>query len=154
MHAGAVFQRFGRSEQRQFHIHARGCMKSRSGRKHHSARQFFGGRACQVQSCPLPSNRALGRFSVHLHPAHSHPLPGGKNLKLVFFMDGAGNQRARDHGAKAFHGEHAIDGQARNRVGISCRNLARNLYKLPLQIVNPGSGQRTDGHNGVGAQDS
>ena len=31
------------------------------------------------------------------------------------------------------------------------RNLASDLYQFPLQIVNPGSGQRTDGHDGVGS---
>src|SRR5580692_1878718 len=149
VHARAVFQRFCRSEQRQFDIHARARTKSRSGSKHHSTCQFFRGRARQVQSCPLAGNRPLSRFSMHLHSADSHPLPGGKNLKLVFFLDGAGNQSPCDHGAKAFHGEHAIDGQAHNRVGILRRNLASNFYKFPLQIVNPGPGQRTDGHHGV-----
>ena len=61
-----------------------------------------------------PAYGLLGRFSVYLHAAHSHPPPAGKDFEFVFFADGAGNQRAGHHRAKALHGENAIDGQARN----------------------------------------
>ena len=116
-------------------------MKSRSGRKHHPPSQFFGSRACEVQRGSLSGHGVPGRFAVHLNAADSHPAPAGEDLKLIFFVNGAGNQRSRDHSAEAFHGEDAIDGEARDCLGIPCRNFAGNFRELALQIVNSSSSE-------------
>ena len=88
---------------------------------------------------------------MHLHPAHAHPLPGWKNFQLVFPPDAAGNQRASYDRPKTFHGEDAIDGQARNRLGIFRRNLGGGLHEFPLQIPSmPAPVSETDSNDGVG----
>ena len=59
-----------------------------------------------------PASGFSGRLPVHLNSAHPHPLSGGKDFKLILFVNRARNQRARHHRAEAFHGEHPVNGQA------------------------------------------
>ena len=82
---------------------------------------------------------AWSDFAVHLHSAHAQAASRGKDFEFFFFLDGAGNQRSGDHGAEAFHGEHAIDGQAEDRRRVFRGDFGGRRAQFAFEIVKPGA---------------
>src|SRR5579872_3392659 len=72
---------------------------------------------------------------MNLNSPNPHALLPGKDLKIVILVDNARYERARDYGAKALHGEDAVDWQASEVRRISSRRFGGNSRQCPFQFV-------------------
>ena len=101
--------------------------------------------------CPATARSAL--TAVHLHAAHAQAAARGIELDLLLLRDRAGNQRAGDHRAEAFHGEDAVDGQAEVAGGVLLRHRGGDARQFAAQFVQAGAGGGTHRHDGRAFQE-
>ena len=94
---------------------------------------------------------------MDLQPAHTHARPrrkparyGGcrQQLKLFTFGDLSGNQCPGDHGAESAHRKRTIDGQARDELGRTRRDLQTDFAQSAFQLFNSFTSARADGDDG------
>ncbi len=124
MDARILPQRLGRRQQVKLHAQPGprdGTFPAASASCRGPVRWFPRRRRFSAVRCPAMAS-FRGR-AVHLHSAHPQALARGMDFDLLLLADGPRDQRPGDHRSEAFHGEDAIDGQAKDRGGIFGRNL-------------------------------
>ena len=108
-----MLQRVRSGEQIERTINLPGDAKNSRRSERHAAHGFRGVDTGEIHGGALAGVRALDGRAVNLQSANTRALAAGIELDLIVKREGAGNQRARDHGSVAAHGKAAIDGQAR-----------------------------------------
>ena len=116
--------------------------------QHHAARQVRGVDAGEIQRGTLTGDGLLGCGAMHLHAAHTHQLSAGMDLHFLILVHRPRNERAGDDRAEAFHGEDAIDGQAKGRGRIFRRSFGGQTRQLLPQLVEARTGLRTHRDDG------
>ena len=71
--------------------------------------------------------------------------PAGEDFQLFFLAHGAGDQRARHDRAEAFHGKHAVDGQAKAARGVFGRHLGGHCASARFSSSSPAPVSGADG---------
>ena len=148
VNARAIFQHASGRQHRERNIQAPSCMQQTRRCQRHAARKIFDVNASKVQGGALTGDRLIGGLPVDLHSAHAHAASRGEDFQFFFFLDGARDQRSGDDGAEAFHGENAIDGQAKERSRVFGGNFGGRLREFAFQIVKPGALERADRDHG------
>ncbi len=148
MDASVLPQRFRRRQKVKLHAQPGDRREHLRRRQHHAASQFGGFHAGEVERGALTGDGFVGGLSMHLHPANAQPLASGMDFDFLLLADGPGDQRSGDHGSEAFHGEHTIDGQAKDRGGILRRDLGSEARELVLQPVESRAGLRAHRNDG------
>ena len=95
-----------------------------------------------------PAMACIGCSAVHLHAAHTHQLSAGMNLHLLILVYRTRDQRASNDRAEAFHGEDAIDGQAKDRGRIFRGSFRSQTCQLFSQLVQARTGFGADRDDG------
>src|SRR5262249_43572875 len=123
VHPGAILERLGIFEKRNLDLDPLRSLKCARRRQCHTPRQVFKLYSCQIERRALPSQRLFGGGAMDLYAAHSRPSAAGEDFYLVFLLDFSRDQRSRNHRAKAFHGEHPVNGKAKESFRVASRDL-------------------------------
>ena len=145
---GAVLERLGVLEKRNLDFKFL-CGLEYAGRgQRHASRQLFQLHSGQVQRGALPGHGLVRHAAVYLDATHARTFSRRKNLDFLFLLHFAGDQRAGYNGAKAFHGEYAVDGQAEKGLGVARGDFGGEAHDFALQFVEPSPLERADRNDG------
>src|SRR5579864_4878281 len=128
-------QRLGRRKKGKLHVHSRRTLEQPGRSQHHSAFEFVPFDSGQIDGGAFASERPVSGASMNLDAASANSLRSWEKLELIFLADCPGNQGAGDHSPETFHGENAVDWQAGDSAGISCRNFSGDSHQLAPEFV-------------------
>ena len=125
----------GAGEQVEHAIHLLGGFENARWGEHHSAVDFRGVNAAEVDGGSLTGISALDRRVVDLKAADAGALRGWVYLYFVVHGERSGNQGPGDHRAVAAHGKAAVDGQTGMAGGVFSGDRVGCILKHGAQFV-------------------
>jgi ceramide glucosyltransferase len=144
----AMLQRLGRGKHLDTAIDVGDGAEQPGLGKHIATGELGGFDIGEVEGGALAGDGVVRFHSMNLDAAHAQTPAGRIDFDLLFFTNGAGDQRPGDDRAEAFDREHAIDGQAEVTGGIAIGSRRAGTRERLPELFEASSGDRAHGHDG------